>query len=163
MAFGEQWKAARKAGYTPDQIVEHLKASPAYAAPVRQALDAGYRPAEIGMHLMGATSTGADAGGGTTTDNALAGAGLGIMQSYGNAADKAMMLAKSAVPFAQDLAKAGVDPIGGARKRLQERLDAQKREAVPLLDTKAGRAGNLVGTVAASLPAVAIPGANTYA
>lgn len=162
MAFGEQWKQARKAGYTPEQIVEHLKASPEYSAPVKQALEAGYKPAEIGLHLMGQTSEGAEAGGGTRGDNFLAGAGFGIQQAFGNAADKALMVA-GGLPMAQDLKRLGVDPVGGARQRLQARIDSQKVEAKPLLATGAGRAGNVVGTVAATLPVAFVPGANTYA
>lgn len=162
MAFGEQWQAARKAGYTPEQIVEHLKSNPAYGEPVRQALAAGYKPAEIGLHFMGKTSTGAEAGGGTTADNLAAGAGFGMQQAYGNTADKALMLAQN-MPMAKDLARAGIDPIGGARQKLQARIDAQKAEAKPLMGTRAGRIGNVAGSVAATLPLVAVPGANTYA
>lgn len=162
MPFAEQWKAARQAGYTPEEIVQHLQSSPEYGEPVKQALAAGYKPAEIGLYIMGKTSTGAEAGGGTTADNLAAGAGFGFQQAYGNAADKMLMLAQN-MPMAKDLARVGVDPIGGARKKLQERIDAQKAEAKPLLATRAGRVGNFVGTVAATLPVAVVPGANTYA
>lgn len=162
MPFAEQWKAARQAGYSPDEIVQHLQSSPEYGEPVKQALAAGYKPAEIGLYIMGKTSTGAEPGGGTRTDNLLAGAGFGIQQAFGNATDKALMVA-GGMPMAQDLKRAGFDVVGGARKKLQERIDAQKAEAAPLMQSRAGRVGNVVGTVAATLPIAAVPGANTYA
>lgn len=162
MPFAEQWKAARQAGYSPDEIVQHLQSNPEYSAPVKQALAAGYKPAEIGLYIMGKTSEGATPDAGTRGERFAAGVGLGVMQAFGKATDKALMVA-GAMPMAQDLKRAGFDVVGGARKKLQERIDAQKAEAKPLLATRAGRFGNVAGTVAATLPLVAVPGANTYA
>lgn len=44
----------------------------------------------------------------------------------------------------------------------QADIDAAKAQDVPLMNTGAGMAGNIVGNVAATLPALGIPGANTY-
>lgn len=44
----------------------------------------------------------------------------------------------------------------------QEVADARKLDA-PLMETKSGKVGNFIGQVAATAPAMLIPGANTYA
>lgn len=43
----------------------------------------------------------------------------------------------------------------------QSRIDAAKAQDAPLMNTGAGIAGNVVGNVAATLPTIMIPGANT--
>lgn len=73
------------------------------------------------------------------------------------------------MPFASKLAAgfhSGVrSPIRGAGQALglvsQAEVDEAKRLEAPLLATGAGTAGNIAGNVAATLPTMAIPGANT--
>lgn len=45
----------------------------------------------------------------------------------------------------------------------QDDVNAAKSSDAPLLATRAGKVGNVVGTMAATAPAMFIPGANTYA
>lgn len=67
--------------------------------------------------------------------------------------------------FAAGVGKAGVDIGRGVGQLLginsQADIDAAKAIDRPLMQTGAGFAGNVVGNVAATLPTIAIPGANT--
>jgi hypothetical protein len=47
----EQITKARDAGYSDDEIAQHLSSSPEYSSKMKQALDAGYSSAEILGHL----------------------------------------------------------------------------------------------------------------
>lgn len=77
---------------------------------------------------------------GSFTENALAGAG------------KAMV----------DMARGAQQVAGfGDQAALQTRIDESKRLDAPLMGTGGGLAGNVLGSVAATLPTIAIPGANT--
>lgn len=51
----------------------------------------------------------------------------------------------------------------GDQAALQQRIDDEKALSEPLLNTKAGLAGNIAGNVAALAPAALIPGVNTVA
>lgn len=51
---------------------------------------------------------------------------------------------------------------GDQRTPLQREIDESKKLDAPLMKTGAGIAGNIVGGMTAALPALAIPGVNTY-
>lgn len=53
------------------------------------------------------------------------------------------------------------DPSMG--RSVQAEVDAKRKLDAPLMETGAGKAGNLGGKIALTLPALAVPGANTYA
>jgi hypothetical protein len=55
------------------------------------------------------------------------------------------------------------DLIAQRPSELQARIDEAKRLDAPLLKTGAGFAGNITGTVAQTIPLLAVPGANTVA
>lgn len=67
--------------------------------------------------------------------------------------------------FVAGYGKAGADMVRGVGQRLgmvsQSDVDEAKHLDAPLMNTGAGKAGHLVGSVADSLPAAAIPGAGT--
>lgn len=96
---------------------------------------------------------------GSNTENFLAGAGKAFVD-----------LGRGARQFSTELGNAvGLghvmpDSFGDAEVQRQrdEQAMAAQRDA-PLMATKAGITGNIVGGVAASTPAMAIPGANTVA
>lgn len=58
----EQITKARDAGYSDDEIAQHLSSSPEYGAKMKQAFDAGYSSAEILGHLSTATVAPANEG-----------------------------------------------------------------------------------------------------
>jgi hypothetical protein len=55
----------------------------------------------------------------------------------------------------------GISQIVGGMSR--EDVDAIRKRDAPLMDTKAGIAGNITGSIAATAPTMFIPGVNTYA
>lgn len=57
--------------------------------------------------------------------------------------------------------KLGIRQMMGAED--QADVDAQRRLDQPLMNTGAGRAGNIVGNIATLVPAIGVPGANTVA
>lgn len=68
--------------------------------------------------------------------------------------------------FRAGVGKAFVD-LGRGIKQLtgnmsEEEVDEVRRRDAPLMNTKAGLAGNITGAIASALPTAAIPGANTY-
>lgn len=67
--------------------------------------------------------------------------------------------------FMAGAGKSFVDLYRGARQRLgmadQAEIDRQKELDAPLMNTGAGTAGNISGSIAAGLPTMFIPGANT--
>jgi len=67
--------------------------------------------------------------------------------------------------FLAGAGKAFVDLGRGAKQLVgmgnQEDIDESKRLDAPLMSTGAGKAGNVAGNIAATLPAAAIPGVNT--
>lgn len=95
---------------------------------------------------------------GSTVENFLAGAGKAFVD-----------LERGARQFSTELGNTvglgHLTPIFGdaeVQRQRDEQALAAKRDA-PLMNTKAGIAGNVVGGVAATAPALAVPGANTVA
>lgn len=56
----------------------------------------------------------------------------------------------------------GLPSTAEARRPMDAARIAQRERDAPLLETGAGKAGNIVGTIAAVAPTAAVPGANTY-
>ena len=54
----EQIKAAKAAGYSDDEIAQHLSQSPEYGTKMKSALSEGYAPTEILTHLTAAPAAG---------------------------------------------------------------------------------------------------------
>jgi hypothetical protein len=82
--------------------------------------------------------------------------GTGIGQIYAGVAD-------TLAPRSRNLSDlvTGRDPSRAAAA--QSEVNEERRLAKPLMDTGAGTAGNIAGSLAAALPTLAIPGANTVA
>lgn len=93
-----------------------------------------YRAAQT--RAAGATPNASATEGMSGTEKFLAGAGKGM----------------------SDLYQGGKQFLGFGN---QAQIDEEKRLSRPLMDTGAGAVGNAVGTMAAAIPTVAIPGANT--
>lgn len=96
---------------------------------------------------------------GSTTENLLAGAGKAFSD-----------LGRGARQFSTELGNAvglgRIAPASFGDQEVQRQRDEQAETAqrdAPLMSTKAGMVGNLVGGVAAAAPAAVIPGANTVA
>lgn len=59
--FKARWLEARQNGHSPEEIIAHLQEqSPTLGPKIKEALDAGFSPAQIGMHLAGMKESGAD-------------------------------------------------------------------------------------------------------
>jgi hypothetical protein len=89
---------------------------------------------------------------------------------YGPTAPRSTGLLTSAAEYRDILAGAGkafVDLGRGAGQLLglvsNEDVQASRERDAPLMETGEGRVGNIVGGIAATAPALAIPGANTVA
>lgn len=83
----------------------------------------------------------------STTERMLAGAGKSVMDLERG--------------FRQRMTLRGVAPLQAAS--IQQEVDDARRLDQPLMDTRAGFAGNVAGNIAATIPTAFIPGANTYA
>lgn len=126
-------------GFDPDAYLaskQQQTPSPAASAPADAAVAQQYDPSAGGSTLqVGPLDTGIPTSQGV--DRFLAGAGKGMTD-----------LARGAGQLV------GVTPQSDIKEA--ERLDA------PLMETGAGKAGAITGTVAAAAPTMFVPGANTY-
>ena len=153
---------AMKAGYTPAEIADHLGDEAKYN--VKQARASGYTDGEIINHLAGTKLPTDPEGlqallrpvaeshdpteGMSGADKFFAGAGKGMTD-----------VVRGGGQLARDaLGNRVGDAIGAPT---QADVDATKMRDAPLLATGAGVAGDVTGTIAASLPAVLVPGAAT--
>jgi hypothetical protein len=75
---------AKAAGYSDDQIANHLGTSPEYADKIKAATAAGYKPEEIVSHLADATAPKADAASGNTLVDGVKGLAAGAGKGFGN-------------------------------------------------------------------------------
>jgi hypothetical protein len=137
----------KQAAKSPAAAKPNTPAPPAAKMPWEQYASSTTGPAPVEVQADSPVSN-------STTENVLAGigkaftgVGRGIKQVGAEALSN--LPGKTGSRFAQD----AVD--------LRAETDEAKRLDAPLMATKAGAAGNVIGNVAATLPAAFIPGANT--
>ena len=103
----------------------------------------------------------------STTEKVLAGAGKAFAD-IGRGAKQALDAPAAALesllnPSGSISTALGMPTARQSKAQTQADIDEAKRLDAPLLNTRAGTFGNVVGRVATGLPAVFIPGANTFA
>jgi hypothetical protein len=164
-------QAARGAGYSDAEIMQHLGASQGFADQMRQAKDAGYSDAEIFQHLgLSAPSAAAQTAKSEVSDSALVGLGAGLGKGVGTVALNAQRYLGKGLNAVSDVFSppernlssliTGQQPQGGnsvgnwlvqdaeqGLKKLEGEV-APYREASPI----ATGAGEIGGNIAATLP-----------
>lgn len=100
---------------------------------------------------------------GSTMENFLAAAGKAYTDLGRGAKQIAAGVADFVAPRPATMESliTGQDPSRSAE--IQREIDESRRRDKALMDTKAGIAGNIAGTVATALPAMLVPGAQGYA
>lgn len=169
---------ARKAGYSDAEIAQHLAGAQKYT----QAKNAGYSDSDILTHF-GAPAPKVDMAlkdpseydpqskafqqkygalsGQSNFENVRAGVGKAFSDLGTGVEQLAAGVADVVAPRTQtlsDLVKG--KPMSRVDELRQQVADTRQRDAA-LMDTKAGKAGNIAGNIVATIPALAIPGANT--
>lgn len=160
----EKIAKARAAGYTPDQIAEHLGGLPGFGDKVKAAKSAGYKSDEIISHLTGGTSTPAP-----TSESADAAQARTYIENGRKARGDAAFKAGSAViPDLVNGAAMGVSDIGNTALNAASYLPGKLSPAVAQWsrtrnadfdaiteqnkDSTAFKGGRLAGNIAATLP-----------
>lgn len=92
----------------------------------------------------------------------LAGAGKALVDIGRGAKQMALQAADAIVPERQGVTSLVTGPTSRSA-RYQQEIDEIRRRDAPLMESGAGATGNIGASMAAALPALAIPGANTVA
>lgn len=98
----------------------------------------------------------------STGQKLLAGIGKGMVDVGRGAKQIGLQALDFVSPESQNLSSLITGPTSRSA-RYQKEIDESRRLDAPLMDTKSGAVGNVLGNIAAAAPAMFIPGANSVA